>query len=453
MSSSLIQAKLDDTTIVPLRADVNNYLITSSSIIPENGAFMLGSPNGNAIQADSAPKAAISPDGYKGWYYINDDGKGGVNLKMNWYFYDGTEHNYLVGDIREITATVSLRHPMNKPFFVLYTKTGSSRIYTTNELMIEGEKVLFYFAETGYIPQNNENLRLVRLTATIDNGVVIPSLPVQYLSIHSNSTDPTGEFEVVVENVGFRIVNITCNYELLTPASGGGVESDVNIISSIDLNVENTQLDKLTFDSANKLEVNANIATIDSKNTLNVNLKTSEIVLPVSIGSTVPVSNDALTAMTFTTSSVGSKLLNVFTPELTNVHIIGQENDLSVVVVGGVSITPTTTSSYSWTEADFAFYSSGNPIPLGSFSPMIDLSTKQNGFILWGYGVKNAGSHSHLVLQLSNDGFLWFDTIYNVQVVDADTPFTLVCDFPCKWMRTLVRVQPIDSIYLNMAFK
>jgi len=287
-----------------------NLLVTQSNVIPSNGVFMLDSVNGNLMQADSSPKAIVSPDGYKGWYYINKDNIGGTDLKMNWYFYDGTSHGYTVADVREITATISLRHPLNRPFFVLYTKTGSSRTYTTNELLIEGEKVLFYFAEAGYIPQNNDNLRLVRLTLNHDDGLVLPEMPVQFLSIHSNSSDATGEFEMVVENLGFRIDNITCNYELLTPTSGGGgVSSEVAIISSIDLNVV----------------------------------------------------NESLTSMTFTTSTFGSKLLNVFSPELTNVHIIGQEDDLNVKVVNNEAIKTiqtNTTTNYTFLIGDFVDYKS-----------------------------------------------------------------------------------------------
>jgi hypothetical protein len=278
----LLGTTKDDLIFPVTISNDTNLLITQSNIIPSNGSFMLDSPNGNLMQAESVPKAIASPDGYKGWYYKNSDGKGTPNLKMNWYFYDGTSHGYTVADVREITATISLRHPLNKPFFVLYTKTGSSRTYTTNELLIEGEKVLFYFAETGYIPQNNDNLRLVRLTLNHDDGLVLPEMPVQFLSIHSNSSDPDGEFEMVVENLGFRIINITCVYDMLTPSSGGGgTSSNVNIISTV----------------------------------------------------STPITNDSLNKLSFYDSGTSGYYLKTLAQELTNVHIMGQENYIECDIV------------------------------------------------------------------------------------------------------------------------
>jgi hypothetical protein len=308
---SVLYGTTPEGLILPLTStNDTNLLITQSNIIPTNGTFLLDSPNGTLMQADSSPKATTSPDGYKGWYYINADTKGGTNLKMNWYFYDGTDRNYLVGDVRLITATLSIRHSFYKPFFVLYTKNGTSRVYTTSEIILEGEKVLFYFGETGYIPQNNENLRLVRCVPTKDNGLVEPFMPVQFLSIHSDSAYPTGEFEMVVQNLGFRMDNITCNFEMLTPATGGGgVTSNVNILSSVALDVV----------------------------------------------------NETLTSMTFTNSTFGSKLLNVFSPELTNVHIISQEEDLNVKVVNtdAIKVIQTnTTTNYNFILSDFVDYKS-----------------------------------------------------------------------------------------------
>lgn len=366
---SILYGTTTSNNIFPVVISDENTLITQSNVIPTNGSFMLGSANGDIIQADSDPKATTSPDGYKGWYYINKKGTQ-TGLKMNWYFYDGTSHNYTVADVREITATVALRHPLNKPFFVLYTKTGSSRVYTTNELLIEGEKVLFYFAQTGYIPQNNDQLRLVRLVPTIDNGLVEPAMPVQYLSIHSNSSDPAGEFEVVVENLGFRIDNITCNYELLTPETGGGTSSDVNILSSVPLDVN----------------VLSSVA--------------------------VDVANTALSAMTFTTSSVGAKLLNVFTPELTNVHIIGQENDLTVEVVNNEpikTIQTNTTTNYLYTLTDF----------VDGVSPSINI-VKSNLQAIFGIGtISGMGLGVSLGIEYSADNVNWYNSQTSLYINNA----------------------------------
>lgn len=368
---SILYGTTTDNNIFPVViSNDTNLLITQSNVIPTNGSFMLGSANGDIIQADSAPKATTSPDGYKGWYYINQKGVQ-TGLKMNWYFYDGTSHNYTVADVREITATVALRHPLNRPFFVLYTKTGSSRTYTTNELLIEGEKVLFYFAETGYIPQNNDQLRLVRLTLDHDDGLVEPAMPVQYLSIHSNSSDPTGEFEVVVENLGFRINNITCNYNLETPETGGGgTSSNVNILTSVPLDVN----------------VLSSVA--------------------------VDVANTALTSMTFTNSTFGNKLLNVFTPELVNVHIIGQENDIKVDVINNEpikTIQTNSTTNYLYVLTDF----------VDGVSPSINI-VKSNIQAIFGIGtISGTGLGVSLGIEYSADNTTWYNSQTSLYINNA----------------------------------
>ena len=392
-TKSILFGTTTDDLVFPITiTNDSNLLITQSNIIPTNGSFLLGSPNGTIIQADSSPLATTSPDGYKGWYYINKDSLGTPNLKMNWYFYDGTSHGYAVGDVREITATVALRHPLNKPFFVLYTKTGSSRVYTTDVLLIEGEKCLFYFAETGYIPQNNDQLRLVRLVATHDNGLVLPEMPVQFLSIHSNSTDPEGEFEMVVENLGFRIDNITCNYELLTEVGGGSGGSDVNIISTIEL----------------------------------------------------PVKNSSLGDMTFTTSSVGVKLLNVFTPELVNVHIIGQEDDINVNVINTdpIKVIQTnTTTNYLYTLVDF----------VDSKSPSINI-VKSNIQAVFGVSTMSGmGLGVSLGIEYSADNTIWYNSQTSLYMNNA-VAFGASYQLGAPYIR-FVLGGTVDSIILNACCK
>lgn len=389
---SILYGTTTDDLVFPITiTNDSNLLITQSNIIPTNGSFLLGSPNGTIIQADSNPLATVSPDGYKGWYYINKDSLSTPNLKMNWYFYDGTSHGYTVADVREITATLALRHPLNKPFFVLYTKTGSKRTYETDVLLIEGEKVLFYFAETGYIPQNNDQLRLVRLVATHDDGLVLPEMPVQFLSIHSNSTDPAGEFEVVVENLGFRIDNITCNYELLTEV-GGGATSDVNILSSVNLNVLNS----------------------------------------------------SLTEMSFTTSTFGTKMLNVFTPELVNVHIIGQEDDINVKVVNNEAIKviqTNTTTNYLYTLVDF----------VDNKSPSINI-VKSNIQAVFGVStISGMGLGVSLGIEYSADNTIWYNSQTSLYMNNA-IAFGASYQLGAPYIR-FVLGGTVDSIILNVCCK
>jgi hypothetical protein len=155
--------------------------------------------------------------------------------------------------------------------------------------------------------------------------------------------------------------------------------------------------------------------------------------LKVEVPNSVAITNSALSSMSFT------------------------DGKLQVIIPSAVSIKSVGTSFYSWTETDFSFYSSGYPLPTGSTSPVVDLSNSQKGFIFWGYGVTttNMGMTpaSQLVLQLSNDNSLWLDTIYEVLVPTGFIPFTLVCDFACKYVRLIVRNNTLNSIYLNMNYK
>lgn len=438
---SVLYGTTTDGLILPLTStNDTNLLITQSNIIPSNGSFMLDSLNGDLIQADSVPKAIVSPDGYKGWYYINKKGTL-PNLKMNWYFYDGTQHGYTVANIREITATISLRYPSNKPFFVLYTKTGSSRIYETDELMIEGEKVLFYFAETGYIPQNNDQLRLIRLIPTKDNGLVLPEMPVQFLSIHSDSAFITGEFEIVVENLGFRINNITCNYTLETPVSGGGTSSDVNILSSVDLDVVNLSLTNMTFTNgtlgSKLLNVfspeltnvhimgQENDLTVDVINTVKVQLTSSDITLPVSISDTVSVSNGALSSMAFT------------------------NNYLKVVQATPV-ITAFQYTVLSWYDYNTDLPITTLPLPVGAYTAKIDM-TNINKVIITGSGINHAGS-PNIYVQVSNlDGIEFYDTSYSFPIKTLTDFSSLNLVLPVKWMRLTIRDNEVDDIQIKVS--
>jgi len=404
----------------PLRITENDHnIITASSVVEPNAQVLLGTPECLSIVADSLPALPLTdPQNRPGWYYINSDSTAPVGRnKMNWYFYSGVNKAYTMADLRLITTVASLSNPLNKFFYVVYTKNGTSRTYQTPELLLDGEKCLFFFGESGYIPNNEGNLRTVRLLATHDNGLVEPEMEILYISIHSNSSDALNSYAVCVESFGYRLINITMDIILATPLSGGGgVSSDVNILSSVNLDVINQSLTDMSFyDDGVKGKY------------LNVEVPRGVVVNNTSL----TVSNTALSSMSFT------------------------DDKLQVAVPSGISVKAVPTSFNSWTEADFAFYSVGVPLPTGSFSPVVDLSNNQSGFIFWGYGVKTSGggSHSTLLLQLSNDNSLWLDTIYSVPVIDAYKPFTLACDFACKYVRLIVRDDTIDSLYLNLNYK
>jgi hypothetical protein len=410
----------------PIKISENDHnILTASSVVEPNAQVLLGTPECLAIVADSLPALPlVDPQDRQGWYYINSSNTN--PNKMNWYFYSGVNKGYRMADLRLITTIASLTNPLNKFFFVVYTKNGSSRTYQTPELLLDGEKCLFFFGESGYIPNNEGNLREVRLLATHDDGLVEPGMEILYISIHSDSAFAKNSYAVCVERFGYRLDNITMDIILATPSSGGGVSSDVNILSSVPISTN--ILSSVNLDVINQSLTDMSFYDDGVKGKyLNVEVPRGVVVNNTSL----TVSNTALSSMSFT------------------------DGKLQVAVPSGISVKTSPTSFNSWTEADFAFYSVGVPLPTGSFSPVVDLSNNPGGFIFWGYGVKTSGggSHSTLLLQLSNDNSVWLDTIYSVPVIDASKPFTLVCDFACKYVRLIVRDDTIDSIYLNMNYK
>jgi len=424
MSNVISLGQTDGGLFFPIKITENDHnILTASSVVEPNAQILLGTPECLAVVADSLPQLPLAdPQNRKGWYYINSDDTAPVGgNKMNWYFYSGVNKGYTIADLRLITTIASLTNPLKKFFYVVYTKNGSKRTYETSELLLEGEKCLFFFGESGYIPQNEGNLREVRLTVSHDDGLVLPEMEILYISIHSNSSDALNSYAVCVERFGYRLQNITIDIILATPVSGGGdVSSDVNIVSSVALSTN--ILSSVALDVVNQSLTDMSFTTGTNGQYLNVEVPDS-----------VAITNGALSSMAFT------------------------DNALQVVVTQAVSLKSVSTSFNSWTETDFSFYVPGNPVQTGSTSPVVDLTTNQKGFIFWGYGVptSNLGitPASQLVLQLSNDGSLWLDTIYEVSVAMGATPFTLNCDFACKYMRLIVRNNTLDSIYLNLNYK
>ena len=312
-----------------------------------------------------------------------------------------------------ITATVSLTNPLLKPFFVLYTKTGSKRTYETSALLIEGEKVIFYFGESGYIPQNNDQLRLIRLVASHDDGLVLPEMPVQFLTMHSDSAFETDKFEMCCENVGFRIINITCNYNLATPVSGGGgVSSNVNITESIELPVKNTQLNKLSFYD----------------------------------------------------SGITGNYLKAILPELTNVHIMGQEDDIKVEVVNTVTVSNTVLSRMTFADDDALqvrqkndsqvyIYTGVNftSLTLGGHTQAVNISNSSIQAVFGKAQITGMSLGVSLGIEYSADNSTWYNSQTSLYM-NNDVSFGSSYALGPPWIR-LVLGGTVDSIDVNLCLK
>jgi len=435
----------------PIKITENDHnILTASSIVEPNAQILLGTPESLAVVADSLPQLPLAdPQNRKGWYYINSDNTAPVGRnKMNWYFYSGVNKGYRIGDLRLITTIASLTNPLHKFFYVVYTKNGSSRTYQTTELLLDGEKCLFFFGESGYIPQNEGNLREVRLIPTSDNGTVLDSMEILYISIHSDSSYALNSYAVCVERFGYRLQNITMDIILETPESGGGSSSDVNILSSVALDVVNQSLTNMSFyDDGIKGKY------------LNVDVPRGVVIN----NSALDVVNTTLTDMTFSTSSLGTKLLNVFTPELTNVHIMGTEYEIPVINTdmsfydGGVGnkllkvINNTVLNTLLVDEASF------NNLNIGGFSGAITLENSSIQSFFGSATVASLGTGGQIVIQFSIDNINWYDTFnsFYVSSIDILKPSIISSNFTfaIKYIRFIITGQDMNTVKINVCYK
>lgn len=454
----------------PIKITENDHnLLTASSVVEPNAQLLLGTPECIQICADSLPQLPlVDPQNRKGWYYINSSST--TPNKMNWYFYSGANHGYTIADLRMITTVASLTNPLHKFFYVVYTKNGTSRTYETPELLLEGEKCLFFFGESGYIPNNEGNLRTVRLLATHDDGLVLPEMEILFISIHSDSSFSQNSYAVCVESFGYRIINTTMDIILATPpVGGGGSSSDVNILSSVALDIVNQSLTDMSFYTGTNGKY-LNVEIPDSVNIVNQSLtdmnffddgvKGKYLTVEVPNGvvvknSTLDVVNQSLTDMTFTTSTFGSKLLNIFSPELTNVHIISQEDDILVKVVNSTPIEVVniqTLNTLLITEASF------NNLNIGGVSGAITLENSSiQSFFGNGTVAGSVGMGGSIVIQFSIDNTNWYST-YNsffISSLDILNPSTFASNytFAIKYIRFIITGQEMNTININICYK
>lgn len=435
----------------PIKISENDHnILTASSVVEPNAQILLGTPESLAVVADSLPQLPLAdPQNRPGWYYINSDSTAPVGRnKMNWYFYSGVNKGYRIGDLRLITTIASLTNPLHKFFYIVYTKNSSSRTYQTSELLLDGEKCLFFFGESGYIPQNEGNLREVRLTFSHDDGLVLDSMEILYISIHSDSSYALNSYAVCVERFGYRLQNITMDIILETPENGGGSSSDVNILSSVALDVVNQSLTNMSFyDDGIKGKY------------LNIDMPRGVVVN----NSSLDVINTTLTDMTFSNSSLGTKLLNVFTPELVNVHIMGTEYEIPVINTdmsfydGGVGnkllkvINNTVLNSLLVDEASF------NNLNIGGFSGAITLENSSIQSFFGSATVSSLGTGGQIVIQFSIDNINWYDTFnsFYVSSIDISKPSIISSNFTfaIKYIRFIITGQDMNTVKINVCYK
>lgn len=249
---------------------------SSPSLLPPNTNVLLNSDACIALQADSKPLASKDPqNNRKGWYYVNDNPAHDINLKMNWFYFDGSNSNYIVKDIKQLLAVLSMDNIYGWPFFVVYTKpTGvndhipgfahSSRVYQTLEQPVTGQKFQLYYSVDNYKPVNNDNLLQLPCAIGQTDGEWSDDMPLAYITIQTDSSYSVGECKNLYEQLGFTLNDSdplldsdrnTVLINLDTPLSSGSSNVNANIVSSVPLDVVNTQLSKLGFNDSGSLKV------------------------------------------------------------------------------------------------------------------------------------------------------------------------------------------------------
>jgi hypothetical protein len=234
--------------------------------------------------------------------------------------------------------------------------------------------------------------------------------------MHSDSAFETDKFEMCCENVGFRIINITCNYNLVTPVSGGGgVSSNVNV---------------LTIDS-----------TVDLK-----------------------VNNKALSTMSFYDSGTSGSYLKAILPELTNVHIMGQEEDLNVKVLNTVTVSNTVLSRMTFADDDALqvrqkndsqvyIYTGVNftSLTLGGHTQAVNISNSSIQAVFGKAQITGMSLGVSLGIEYSADNSTWYNSQTSLYM-NNDVSFGSSYALGPPWIR-LVLGGTVDSIDVNLCLK
>lgn len=209
---------------IPLQVDDSHKLKTVDDQINKRyytGKILSTTTDGIASYSDTLPIPSVDPNGRSGWFHHKIAGN---TDKLNYYFYSEGNVPFLLNEIKNLKAIVSVDSANSIPFFCVYTKpTGvndagawyhSVRRFTISggEKIVVGERIQMYSINKGL---NLKGHRQVEFNNIIDSGECLGTEQILTISIHTDSTSPI-DSKILVKALGYETThNIEINLELV----------------------------------------------------------------------------------------------------------------------------------------------------------------------------------------------------------------------------------------------
>ena len=193
----------------------------------------------NPLAFADADPGVIDPTGLDrdGWYYTNQNS----GDKINWYYFDGTTQGTVTLGQTSAYAVMEFDRAASTPIFNIYTfPTGtgdvlpgfahSRAVYSepANPSIVAGQKYVVYFGEN---PNVHPELPRIELTYSSVNSIgdLDPSEPVFTISFGSNSAEPVGDVQYMVQELGIYSDPVKHNVELrIKKANESDLQAHIN---------------------------------------------------------------------------------------------------------------------------------------------------------------------------------------------------------------------------------
>ena len=357
-----------------IRTKVNMTFTPFSLPTDPNAQILLNTALSIQLQGTSTPLATADLQNRPGWYYnsaLQTD-------TLTWTVFNGTNQDFTLGDVQNLTLTATHDNTPTNKCYMAITSPFSRIVYENNNVdLIVGEKCLFY---TNTIPQNPDNLRLVQLNLVTKIGPCLPDEQLMTITLEgTNATLFPDVLLVCVENIGFQlnpdqvpvIVNLQTDQTVNVSITGFATEVtlsnlnnkihndtvhtnaiQVEVKNTTSIPVSNSALTSLTF-SGNSLNVDVT-NTVPVSNSALTSLTFSGTSLNVDVTNTVPVTNSSLAALTFSGTSLNVDVTN--TVPVTN-------SSLAALTFSGTSLNVDVTNTVPVTNSSLAALTfSGNSL-------------------------------------------------------------------------------------------